>query len=184
MKKQSFLNRLKKEGKLESVEPSEEIKDSYIEKSSNSIKASQILIKSELLEEAVSMAYYSMYYSLLALMFKCGIKCENHTGNILLLKEVFDEEELHKIISDAKEERIDKQYYVDFEITKKEVEDLIAKAQDFTIKIKLLIESLTKDKTDEIRKKFAEKLDNGKYNHIKQEQESIGGVKISKEKKK
>lgn len=33
MKKQGFLNKLKKEGKLELVEPSEEIKDSYIEKS-------------------------------------------------------------------------------------------------------------------------------------------------------
>ena len=31
---------------------------------------------------------------------------------------------------------------------------------------------------------FAEKLDNGKYKHIKQEQESIGGVKLSKDKKK
>ncbi len=154
MKKQNFLNKLKKENKLELVEPSEEIKKSYLGKSATSLKASQILVKSELLEESVSMSYYAMYHSLLALMFKCGIKCENHAGNILLLKELFNENELYKMISDDKEERIDKQYYVDFEITKEDTEKSIEKSQEFTIKIKLVIEKLTQGEIDKIRRKF------------------------------
>jgi len=44
-------------------------------------------LKNKKLEEAVSMAYYSMYYSLLALLFRVGIKSENHTASIFLLRD-------------------------------------------------------------------------------------------------
>lgn len=154
MRKQSFLSKLKEEGKLELVEPSEEIKDSYLEKSANSLKASSILLESGLLEESISMAYYAMYHSLLALMFKCGIKCGNHTGNILLLRDSFNEVKLYKMISDAKEERIDKQYYVDFEVTENEVKGLINTAQEFITKLKLLIESLTTGSVEGLRERL------------------------------
>jgi len=40
-------------------------------------------------EETVSMAYYSMYYMLLALLFKTGIKCENHSGAMILLERLY-----------------------------------------------------------------------------------------------
>lgn len=154
MKRSGFLNKLKKEGKLELVEPSEEISDSYLEKSSNSLKAAQILIKSGLLEESVSMSYYSMYHCLLALMVKCGIKCENHAGNIILLKKIFKENKLYETISKAKKERIDKQYYVDFEIIKKDVEEQIEKAQYFITKIRLIIENLKNEDIKNLRKEF------------------------------
>lgn len=157
MKKQSFLSKLKIEGKLELVEPSEDIKNSYLGKSANSLKASTVLLKSELLEESVSMAYYAMYHSLLALMLKCGIKCENHTGNMILLKELFNEVKLYEVISNAKKERIDKQYYVDFEITRKDTEDLLQKAQEFITKLKLIIETLTQDSIQKLRVEFQDK---------------------------
>ena len=154
MKKRSFLSKLKEEGKLELVEPSDEIMGSYLEKSANSLKASSILLESGLLEESVSMAYYAMYHSLLALMFKCGIKCENHSGNILLLRGIFREVKLYKMISYAKEESVDKQYYVDFVITKKDVEDLASTAQEFITGIKVLIEGLMTEGIRELRERF------------------------------
>lgn len=142
MKKPDFLNKLEKEGKLELVEPSEDIANSYLQKSSSSLKASESLLRLGFLEEPVSMAYYSMYYCLLALMMKCGIKCENHSGNIILLRELFGEQELYKLISYAKTERIDKQYYVGFEITEKDVEETIEISRQFTTKLRLTIENL------------------------------------------
>lgn len=154
MRKQSFLSKLKEEGKLELVEPSGEIKDSYLEKAANSLKASNILLESGLLEESVSMAYYAMYHSLVALMLRCGIKCENHSGNILLLRNLFNEVKLYKMISDAKEERIDKQYYVDFEVTTKGVEDLISTAQEFITRVKSMIESLTTEGIEVLRERL------------------------------
>jgi len=154
MKKQGFFNKLKEEKKLEIVEPSQEIADSYIEKSIHSIKAAQALLKIDLVDESVSMSYYSMYHCLMALMRKCGIKCENHAGNILLLKKLFGNEALFNSISSAKTERIDKQYYVDFKASKKDAEDMVIQAQDFTREIKCLIERLNSKEINEIRSKF------------------------------
>ena len=112
MEKPSFLTKLKNERKLESVEPSGGICSSYIEKANNCLKSAKLLLQSNLFENSVSMSYFSMYNSLTALLFKVGIKCENHAGSILVFKKLFGRKDLFKIISFAKEERIDKQYYV------------------------------------------------------------------------
>src|SRR3989344_6615258 len=112
MRKLSFLSKLKKEGKLELVEPSEEICKSYIEKADNCLKSAKLLLQNSLYENSVSMSYYAMYNSLTALLFKIGMKCENHAGSIVLFKELLGRADLFKIISFAKEDRIDKQYYV------------------------------------------------------------------------
>ena len=74
-------------------------------------------------EESVGLAYYSMYHLLIALLFKVGIKSENHSASVILLKEIFNQD--NKKIFEAKTERIDKQYYIDFKITKSDVEETI-----------------------------------------------------------
>ncbi|MBD3355449.1 HEPN domain-containing protein, partial [Candidatus Woesearchaeota archaeon] len=112
MKKVNFLSKLKKEEKLELVELSEEICQSYLEKADNSLKSAKVLLANNLYENSVSMSYYAMYNSLTALLFRTGVKCENHSGSILILKFLFGKKDLFSIISEAKEERIDKQYYV------------------------------------------------------------------------
>jgi len=91
MKKSSFLNRLKKEGKLTLVEPSEEICNSYLEKADNCLKSAKLLLQNNLYENSVSMSYYAMYNSLTSLFFKIGIKCENHSGSILIFKNYLTE---------------------------------------------------------------------------------------------
>lgn len=115
--------------KLEFVEPSEEIKESYIIKSDSNLESSKILFNNNKLEESVSLAYYSMYHLLTALLFKVGIKSENHSASIILLKEVFGLD--NKSIFEAKTERVDKQYYIDFVITNRGVLDAIEKAEAF-----------------------------------------------------
>ena len=151
MKKSRFLIKLKNEGKLEIVEPSGEISDSYLYKSESHFEAAKILLASEKLEESVSMAYYGMYHCLLALLFRCGIKSQNHTASILLLKELFEEIILAGELSSAKRERIDKQYYTDFEITKIDCEDMIKKAESFIINVKIVIKQLNKEKINQLR---------------------------------
>ena len=96
------------------VEPSEEIKESYSQKSRNALRSAAILLENKQIEDAVPLAYYSMYYMLTALLYKVGIKCENHAAAIILLKELFKKD--NSKISFAKSERVDKQYYVDFSI--------------------------------------------------------------------
>ena len=152
MKKISFLNKLYKKEKLKLITPSEDVKDSYIEKVESNLISAKILLDNDRLEEAVSLAYYGMYNSLLALLFKVGIKSENHTCSIILLKEVFAIDNFD--ILEAKKERIDKQYYTDFHIVKEEVEDAIKKSENFN---KILFDFVSKMKNVDI-KKYREKF--------------------------
>ena len=79
MKKINFLNRVIKEKKLRLVEPSEELKKSYINKSKSSLDSAKLLFDNLKMEESVFLNYYSMYHLLTALLYKVGIKCENHS---------------------------------------------------------------------------------------------------------
>jgi uncharacterized protein (UPF0332 family) len=152
MKKIIFLAKLYKENKLGLVEPSNEITDSYIKKSESNLVSARILLENNKLEEAVSLAYYSMYHMLTALLFRTGIKCENHSAGIILLKEVFDID--NKDISFAKKERVDKQYYTDFHITKQEVEEAIELAKKFNNHLLDFISRLDNQKTLECRNRL------------------------------
>ncbi|MCD6216079.1 MAG: HEPN domain-containing protein [Candidatus Aenigmarchaeota archaeon] len=158
MKKRNFWNVLRKKGKLELVEPSMEICNSYLAKAENCLKSAKILLENKLYENSISMSYYVMYNSLIGLFFKTGIKCENHSASILLLKKLFNKIDLFNVISFAKEERIDKQYYVtskdNFALTRESALDMSRKAEDFFIKIRLFIENMNIEEMEEIRKKF------------------------------
>jgi len=152
-----FLNKLKKEGKLEAVDPSEDICDSYSEKSVNCLKSAKLLLQNNLYENSIGQSYYAMYNQLLALLFRVGIKCENHSGSILILKLLFGENDLHKLISDAKKERIDKQYYVATEkdeITTEIAQELLNNAEEFVLKTKLVIKNLNNDTINSAREKY------------------------------
>ncbi len=62
---------------------------------------------------------------------------------------------MYEIISTAKEERIGKQYYVDFDATEENAEEFTKKAQDFTIQLiqlKYMIETLKNEDIERARK--------------------------------
>jgi uncharacterized protein (UPF0332 family) len=158
MKKPGFLTSLKNEGKLELVEPSEEICASYLEKAESSRKSAEVLLPHKLYENSVSSSYYAMYNALTALFYKTGIKCENHSAAIILLRNLFGREELYKSISKAKEERIDKQYYVSTvkldEETKESAEKMLKEAERFLMEIKLIIRKMNASDIKDNRKRF------------------------------
>src|SRR3989344_9566480 len=112
MKSLDFLNKLKKEGKLELVESSEPISLSYEKKGIECREVANLAFNNGYFESAVTQSYYSMYNNVLSLFFKCGIKCENHSASAILIKDFFNMKDLHILFSKAKEERLDKQYYV------------------------------------------------------------------------
>ncbi|MGB3479501.1 MAG: HEPN domain-containing protein [bacterium] len=157
MKKRSLFKQLYKKGKLLLVEPSDDIKNAYLKKSESGLSSAKILLDNEKLEESISLAYYSMYYITLALFFKTGIKCENHSATIILLKRIFGIDNSH--ISFAKRERVDKQYYVGFHIAKKDVKDLIKIAEDFNAKIYDFIDRFSNNEIEKYRKKIRDSLE-------------------------
>jgi uncharacterized protein (UPF0332 family) len=102
---------------------------SYLKKSEGYLASSKLLLDHGRFEEAVPLAYYSMYYSVIALLSRTGIKCENHAGAIILLREIYAVDE--SPLEEAKKERIDTQYYVDSTVTEHDVRDLIRTAEVF-----------------------------------------------------
>ncbi|MEK6843941.1 MAG: HEPN domain-containing protein [Nanoarchaeota archaeon] len=158
MNEQSFLSKLKKEKVLKSVEPSEEIKESYLKKASDCLTAAKILYNNKLYENSIGSSYYTMYDGLTALLFKVGIKCENHNGSITIFKTLFNQSELLKIIVFGKEERIDKQYYPSSKDnpapTEESTKDMISKAENFLIKIRVVMNSLSQEEIIKLRERF------------------------------
>lgn len=152
MRKINFLIKLNMDGKLQAVAPSESIKDSYLAKSGSNLISAKILLENNRLEESVGLAYYSMYHMLTALLFRVGIKCENHAAAIILLESVFGIDS--KEISFAKDERIDKQYYADFHIAKEDVAEAIETAEEFDKKLLDFISRMDSQKVAEYNKKF------------------------------
>lgn len=151
MRKVSFLNRFYKEAKIQEAEPSREIADSYFRKSRKSLSSAKVLLEIGNLEDSVAMAYYAMYHSLLALLFRIGIKCENHAAAIVLLYRVFSID--NSQISKAKSERIDKQYYIDFLISKEETKEAIEAAEEFTAELKDFIDRLNNESISQYHRK-------------------------------
>jgi len=93
-----------------------------------------------------------MYHFVTALFYKVGIKSENHNTTIQMLKDLFGIDNTE--ITYAKKERLDKQYYVNFEITKEEVGEAIKKAEIFNSFINDFISKVTNDDIKRAREKF------------------------------
>ncbi len=160
MKKPNFLNKLKRKEALTLVEPSEEISKSYLIKSEKCIRVAKLAYGAGIYENAVSEAYYSVYNTVMSLFFKCGIKCENHSGAVLLIRDLFKLEGLYSIFSEFKEDRIDNQYYVtviDAEpIHKEKCNERIKTAQLFNAELRAYIGRITNQEITKIREKFQE----------------------------
>lgn len=162
MKELTFLKKLKKKKIIELVEPSEEMKSSYLIKAENCLKSAKILFQSQLYENSTSESYYCMYNSLLALLFKIGIKSENHSASIILFDKLIGNKELVKTISWAKGERIDKQYYIEtkqiVKVTKDSCSEMTSKTEDFLVRMKVVINEINNEKISSARNSFLELL--------------------------
>jgi uncharacterized protein (UPF0332 family) len=159
MKSSEFLNKLKKEGKLELFESSEEMSLSYEKKGVECREVAKLAFDNNYFESAVTQSYYSMYNNVLSLFFKCGIKCENHSASAIILRDFFNQNELYAIFSKAKAERIDKQYYTppsqDNPVTKESAREMINTALRFNPRIIALKNNLKLQEISSIRDKMA-----------------------------
>lgn len=160
MKSSDFLSKLKTERMLQLVEPSEEISQSYLIKSDKCIRVAKLAFDAGIYENAVSEAYYSIYNTVTALFYKCGIKCENHSGAVILIKDFFALDSLHNIFQAFKKDRIDNQYYLPMQgsepITKDKCDERIKTAQKFNAELRAVIGRITNQEISLLRKKVGE----------------------------
>lgn len=152
-----FLSKLIRERKIEVVQPSSEICESYLGKSNNCLKSAKILLKEGIYENSIINSYYAMYDSVLALFFKCGIKCENHSGAVIVLSEGFRLEKFSKLLEESKGLRLDSQYYVsngtseaDFAFAEKS----IVFAESFVLELRAVIININNSEIDRVRERL------------------------------
>jgi len=162
MKTSDFLNKLEKEGKLELVECSEQMSLSYEKKGIECREVANLAFDNGYFESAIIQSYYSMYNNVLSLFFKCGIKCENHSVSAILLRDFFNQKELHSLFSKAKEERIDKQYYItpaqNNYVTRESAKEMISAAIRFNLKIIAFKNDLKIEEIKRIKEKLKKNL--------------------------
>jgi uncharacterized protein (UPF0332 family) len=151
------LRRLSRKKALQLVKPSPEIRDVYLKKSGSRLESARYLLSIDKFEEATEMAYYSMFHSVMALFFACGIKCENHTVASWFLKDIFDIDNTD--LESAKKERLDKEYYVPAAPVRPDVEALIKTGESFNVILLDKIERLTLQEIENYRIRFERLLE-------------------------
>lgn len=144
----------KKKGGIKVIKPNKNLADAYIKKAENSLKSVGV---NKVKEWKIATAYYTMYFSLYAILMRIGVKCEIHSCTIefarKFLKKCFSEEEID-FLNNSLKARIDLQYYVKREIEDEEFNKIIKRAPKFFVKCKAIKSKITEKEISEIRNKL------------------------------
>jgi uncharacterized protein (UPF0332 family) len=132
--------------------PSTEISEAFQKKSHRYLATSRLLVDNNRFEESVTLSYYSMYYALLSLLWKVGIKSESHNASISVLRKVFRMDESK--IKEAKATRVEVQYFVDQDVTAQDARELLDKAHDFTAILEAKVAGLVSDDVVNYQNRF------------------------------
>ncbi len=139
---------------LEIREPNANLTEAYIQKAESALESMRLVKKQDWV---IATAYYSMYFSIYAILIKIGIKCENHACTIECIKEIlkkeYNEEEI-EFLEKSMQARIDKQYYTDREVADEQSNEMMRRAPEFLIKSKEIIARLTEKEIKRIRQEI------------------------------
>lgn len=146
---------LKVKNGLELVEPNNNLSRAYINKAEDALRAASVLKDNK--DWEISSSYYSMYFSLYAILIKIGVKCEIHACSIkfmkVFLKDYFDDSDIF-LIEMAQKARIDTQYYSNRNVSNELYNDIINGVSSFLVKCKNIIIKLGESEIGGIRSKL------------------------------
>ena len=136
---------------IELIDPNSNLAGAYLGKAEDSLETMRL---AESKDWKISAAYYTMYFSLYAILMKIGVKCEIHKCTIecmnSFLADHFDKEE-YKLMEESLRARIDAQYFVDRNITDTLFKNMMRKAPEFLVKCKSVVLKLNERKITQIR---------------------------------
>ena len=136
---------------IELIDPNSNLAGAYLGKAEDSLETMRL---AESNDWKISAAYYTMYFSLYAILMKIGVKCEIHKCTIecmnSFLTDYFDKEE-YKLMEESLRARIDAQYFVDRNITDTLFKNMMRKAPEFLVKCKSVVLKLDERKITQIR---------------------------------
>ena len=147
---------LKKERGISLIKPNENLAKAYVAKAKEAADVMRTL-QEKSMAWAMSACYYSMYYSLYAIMMRLGIKSEIHSCSITFmryaLKRYYDETDV-QLLERAFEARIDHQYYVRRIPKAKKLDDLFENAILFYEKSQNVLSRIDEDFVNSVREKI------------------------------
>lgn len=155
MEDRSIIWCLKQKRGIRIIDPNENLVKEYLRKATGSLNTMNAALQINETEWIMTTAYYARYFALYALLMKLGVKSEIHDCSIavasLLAREGILTENLVNDISQAKEMRVDVQYYVTRELEQGKVRRNVESARKFVLEIEKAIENITTEQIESIR---------------------------------
>lgn len=145
---------LRKKDGLCLIEPNSNLAEAYVKKAEDALASMRV---NTIRDWKISTAYYTLYFSLYAVLMRIGVKCEIHSCTIefakRLLLDYFSAEEFD-FLEKSLQARIDSQYYVNRAVPDKQYNDMIEKAPEFFVKCKSVLLQLKEKTILNMRERF------------------------------
>jgi len=145
----------KQKNGIELVEPNQDLAKAYLKKAEDSLSASLNLDNNK--DWKISSLYYTMYFSVYAVLMKIGVKCEIHSCTTAFaetfLKDHITKDKL-ELLNKSMKARIDVQYYTNRNISDSLYKEMIESAPKFIVSCKDIINKLTEKEIAKIRDKI------------------------------
>jgi uncharacterized protein (UPF0332 family) len=146
---------LKQKRGIRITEPNQNLTKAYLKKATSALNTMTATLQINEADWTATTAYYARYFALYALLMKIGVKSEIHECTITMAQLLANHGIIHQSIvneiSEAKQERIDTQYYVTTEQNPKETRKNAEKARKFVLEIEQTTENITPKQIDIIR---------------------------------
>lgn len=137
------------------IEPNENLANAYIKKAKSALHTMDAALQINETDWVITTAYYARYFALYALLMRLGIKSEIHDCSIaiaqLLATHGILQQNLVSDISEAKQTRIESQYYVTLELEQTKIRRNVESAHKFLLEIEKTLENITTDQIKDIR---------------------------------
>ena len=147
---------LAKETRMKKIKPNNRIADEHINKAKHNLRAADYNIKGGFSDWGVSQAYYSMYHSLLAVLFKLGYESKNHECTINTVEYLIDRKMINLDLrdvafirtteqmtsKDAKSLREEFQYGTETTVNEKLLKELLKNAKKVVERIEIVLSEL------------------------------------------
>ncbi|GAB7015781.1 HEPN domain-containing protein [Methanogenium cariaci] len=144
------------------VEPNDNLASAYQIKAEEALEAMHSVSS---FDWKISTGYYSLYFSLYSLLMKIGIKSENHSCTIEimrnLLNEYFTPDECD-LLDTARRARVETQYYVTTTVSEEFSATLSKRVPRFLVTCKSVVNGLDEKQVQELRKTLMILIDEGR----------------------
>jgi len=147
---------LEKENRMKKINPNDRLCEEHVKKAKHNLRAADYNIKGGFSDWGVSQAYYAMYHSLLAVLFKFGYESKNHECTINAVEYLIEEGKINLdqrdiafirtteqiTAKDAKSLREEFQYGTETSVNEKLLKELLENARKVVEKIEIALSEL------------------------------------------